>query len=242
MAQRGLCSRREADRLIAEGKVLVDGELAPPKGMMVDPHAQISFSADGKEDLDARLTVILNKPRGYVSHLPEEGQEEARVLLRTDRYRGDLKGGDLDDLCKRVAEASVAGRLDRSSRGLLVFSTDGVVAKFLTSGGVHSKKYLVQPKQRPSDDQVKELNELRKLLHWKILPMEVYRAPKDRLVFVLKEGKKHQIREACHHVGLEISDLYRVMMGPIELGPLQEGCWREISAEEREAIVEGPQE
>jgi len=240
MAQRGLCSRREADRLIADGKVYVNGELAPPTGMMVEVGAEIGFSDGGQEELESKVTVILNKPRGMVSHLPEEDQEEACVLLRPDRYRGELQGRELDDLCQQLLVASVAGRLDRSSRGLLIFSTDGVVAKHLTTGGGHAKKYLVKPKTVASDGQIKELNAMRRLLHWNILPMEIYRAPNDRLVFVLKEGKKHQIREACYQVGLEISDLYRVQMGPLELGPLPEGCWREISKEEREDVVEGP--
>jgi 23S rRNA pseudouridine2604 synthase len=240
MAQRGLCSRREADRLISEGKVYVDGELAPPTGMMVDEDVKISLSEGGKGELESKVTVILNKPRGLVSHLPEEDQEEASVLLRADRYRGELRGKALDQLCKKMDSLSVAGRLDRSSRGMLIFSNDGVVAKHLTMGGHHFKKYLVKPKELATAKQVKELNSMRRLLHWNILPMEVYPAPNERLVFVLNEGKKHQIREACYAVGLEVSDLYRVQMGPIELGPLAEGCWRELSSDEREDVVAGP--
>jgi len=238
LAIRGLCSRREADRLIESGKVLVDGRVAPPKGMMVEEGVDIRISESGQLDLDAKITVMLNKPRGIVSHHPEEGQEEARSLLRPDRYRGELQGKALEELCQAAQSASVAGRLDRSSRGIIVFSNDGVVAKCLTSGGLHAKKYMVMPKSQASEEQIVELNALRQILHWRIRPMEVYRAPKDRLIFVLMEGKKHQIREACYHVGLEVSDLCRVQMGPLELGALQEGCWREITPLERERVLD----
>lgn len=232
LAERGLCSRREGDRLISAGSVRVDGEVAVV-GLRVRPDAVVAIDGAGQEELAKRETVILHKPRGYVSHLPQDDQREAKELIREQRqWREDPKA-ELPD----VARLSVAGRLDRSSRGLLILSSDGRVVKAITGSWRHAKKYLVECQTRAEDDQLSGLQEMRRLGQESILPMEVTRLKGRRLRFVLREGKKHQIREACHQVGLEVSDLYRVQMGPLELGALPEGRWRWLSAGELQSLI-----
>jgi 23S rRNA pseudouridine2604 synthase len=241
LAQRGLCSRREADALIAKGMVLVNGEIVTEMGMKFPSSSEVSLVQEGEKLLDQRWVAILNKPRGYVSQLAEEGQMDAHVLITRDRYQGNTDL-NIDHVLETSHKAPVAGRLDRSSRGLLMFSTDGRIVREITQGGRWAKKYLVECTGPATDAQIESLNQMRILGEWKLKPMFVSRLSEKRLRFELREGKKHQIREVCHSVGLDVSDLYRVSVGPIELGPLLEGRWRLLNAEEIETLLtsQGP--
>lgn len=235
MAHQGLCSRREADKLIESGQVLVDGQ-AVEMGAKYPASAVVEILEAGTQQLESKWTIILNKPRGYVSQLPQDDQRDAHDLILPQRCDGDRK--DLDRICIEAPKAAVAGRLDRSSRGLLIFSTDGRIVTAITQGGTFAKKYLVECTEDVSEEHIRALNNMRRLNDWKLKPMEVSRLDKRRLRFVLREGKKHQIREVCHAVGQDVRDLYRVSVGPIELGPLPEGRWRKLSPKEVELLVQ----
>ena len=239
LAQRGLCSRREADDLIAKGLVLLNGEVVTQLGCRVAANSRLELNREGTQALEQRWVAILNKPRNYVSQLAEEGQIDAHVLLTRDRFYGD-SATPLDHVMESCHQAPLAGRLDRSSRGLLIFSTDGRVVREITQGGRWAKKYLVECTGPVSDEQITGLGELRELGEWKLKPMLVSRLGERRLRFELREGKKHQIREVCHAVGLDVSDLYRVSVGPIELGTLPEGRWRLLSEAEILAVISAP--
>ena len=236
LAQRGLCSRREADDLISKGLVLLNGEVVTQMGLRVPINSPLVLKREGTQVLDQRWVAILNKPRNYVSQLAEEGQIDAHILLTRDRFQGD-PSTPLDHVMESCHQAPLAGRLDRSSRGLLIFSTDGRVVREITQGGRWAKKYLVECTGSVSDQQVEALCNLRELGEWKLKPMIVSRLGDRRLRFELREGKKHQIREVCHAVGLDVSDLYRVSVGPIELGSLAEGRWRLLTEEEISAVI-----
>jgi 23S rRNA pseudouridine2604 synthase len=237
LAQKGLCSRREADALIAKGLVLVNGTVADQMGVKVPPDSDLTLKSEGSAELEQRWVAILNKPRNYVSQLAEEGQLDAHVLLTRDRFQGD-SATPLDHVMQTCHQAPLAGRLDRSSRGLLIFSTDGRVVREITQGGRWAKKYLVECTGPVSDEQLEKLNALRVLGEWKLKPMLVSRLGERRLRFELREGKKHQIREVCHAVDLDVSDLYRVSVGPIELGSLSEGRWRLLTEAEIEVLLQ----
>jgi 23S rRNA pseudouridine2604 synthase len=236
MAHRGLCSRREADALIAAGRVRLNGELVSV-GSKVDPNVEISIDGEGEAELENKWVIMLNKPRGYVSHLAQEDQRPASDLVTLQRMEGALHPL-VERICREAPTAAVAGRLDRSSRGLLLMCTDGRVVSAVTRDGHFPKKYLVECTTDVSDAQIKALLEMRRLNTWKLRPMEVSRLGPRRLRFVLREGKKHQIREVCHAVDLDVRDLYRVSVGPLELGPLADGQWRMLNRDELSLLLE----
>jgi len=242
MAARGLCSRREAERLIDAGCVLVDGEPVTAQGAKAAPDADIRVTGDGLGVLGGRSTVLLHKPIGIVSTQPEPGQKPAWRLLRGNTRRGPIDTGVERRIVDDPQSLSVAGRLDRASRGLLVMTQDGTVARRIIGGQGVEKEYLVRTAEPASDGQLHKLNGAMRLDGQPLLPMRVSRVDPDTLRFVLIEGKKHQIRRVLRTVGLEVTDLFRVAVGPLRLGDLPEGCWRvateaEIAALQRDGRV-----
>ena len=231
MAERGLCSRREAERLIAAGQVLVNGVVTSVQGSKARPDAEITIAAAGRDTLDTKLTVVLHKPIGIVSTQPEPGQTPAWKLL-TRR----AASGITEDLLERVTAAphtfSVAGRLDRASRGLLVLTQDGTVAKRIIGGHSVKKTYVVETAEEVRSTQVEKLGGRLTLDDEPLLPMKVDRIAPRRLRFVLVEGRKHQIRRVCRRVGLNVTDLFREAVGPFTIGDLAEGLWRMASEAE----------
>ncbi|MDX2169196.1 MAG: pseudouridine synthase [Deltaproteobacteria bacterium] len=236
MAARGLCSRREAERLIDAGCVLVDGEVVRQQGAKAADDARIEISGAGEALLGGRETVIVNKPIGLVSTQPEPGQTPAWTLITAATQRGAIDRAQRDQIIAAARELSVAGRLDRASRGLLVLTQDGTVARRIIGGNGVEKAYLVAVTPAPRDEQIRKLNGPLRLDGVALRPMRVTRAGAEGLRFVLVEGRKHQIRRCCRTVGLEVTDLQRIAVGPLRLGDLPEGCWRVVSTEEIELL------
>lgn len=232
MAARGLCSRREAERLIDAGCVLVDGVVVPAQGAKALPEADIRISEGGGALLGGRATVLLHKPIGIVSTQPEPGQTPAWTLLRAETRRGPIDAAAERALLAAPWELSVAGRLDRASRGLLVLTQDGTVARRIIGGNGVEKEYRVATNAPASDGQLRKLNGPLQLDGSALRPMRVGRVDERTLRFVLVEGKKHQIRRCCRMVGLQVTDLLRVAVGPLALADLPPGGWRLASADE----------
>ncbi len=232
MAARGLCSRREAERLIDAGCVVVDGEVVRQQGAKAADDARIEISGAGERLLGGRATVVLNKPVGLVSPPPEAGQTLAWPLIRAASLRGDVDAAARESILADPQDLAVAGRLDRASRGLLVLTQDGTVARRIIGGNGVEKAYLVSVAPAPRDEQIRKLNGPMRLEGAELRPMQVTRAGSEGLRFVLVEGKKHQIRRCCRTVGLDVTDLQRIAVGPLRLGDLPEGCWRVASEEE----------
>ena len=232
LGQTGVCSRREADALIADGLVSIDGEVVTDAGRKIEPGQTLTLSERAESALAAGVTIVMHKPLGYVSGQPEPDKIPA-VRLLTDANR-------IGDGETPAADASLPpiGRLDEDSRGLLMLSSDGVVAKAVI--GPESKldkEYLVRV---AGDVTEKKLNLLRhgimldgrQLKHARVSRME-----QQRLRFILTEGRNRQIRRMCEHADLDVIDLIRVRIGPIQLDNLPEGAWRMLTAEERVALV-----
>jgi len=232
MAARGLCSRREAERLIEAACVLVDGAVVSQQGAKAAVAAHIEITAAGRRLLGGRATIVLNKPLGIVSTQPEAGQTPAWKLVRAAAQRGAADPAATAAMLADPESLAVAGRLDRASRGLLVMTQDGTVARRIIGGNGVEKAYVVRVEPPPRDEQIRKLNGAMRLDGVPLLPMHVVRAGASGLRFILVEGKKHQIRRCCHTVGLEVTDLQRVAVGPLRLGDLPEGCWRLASDEE----------
>ncbi len=231
MAARGLCSRREAERLIEAGCVTVDGVVVAAQGAKALPSADIRITG-AADVLGERLTVVLHKPVGVVSALPEPGQTPAWRLVRRDTRRGPIAAAAERRLLAEAANLSVAGRLDRASRGLLVLTQDGTVARRIIGGHQVEKVYLVRTAEPATDGQLRKLNGPMRLDGVALQPMRVTRHDAETLRFVLVEGRKHQIRRCCRTVGLNVTDLFRIAVGPLRLGDLPEGCWRLATPDE----------
>lgn len=232
MAERGLCSRREADELIAKGWVKVDGQIVDQLGTRIDPDAEIELAREAQTKLDRLVTIILHKPIGYVSGQPENNYEPAVRLITPasqEREPGDpkLERSHFDGLAP-------AGRLDIDSQGLLIFTQNGQMAKHLIGESSDvEKEYLVRVRGELSEQDLRLLNHGLELDGEKLRPAQVSWANEDQLKFILREGKKRQIRRMCEMVGLEVTGLKRVRVGRVMLGRLPEGKWRFLRPNEK---------
>jgi len=223
MAQRGMCSRREAERLIEVGSVQVNGVVMREQGCKAPYDAEIILNAHGSRRLAAHTTVVLHKPVGIVSTQPEEHQTAAWTLLTADRAWGDNDGEALSRVLAKPWTMAVSGRLDLESRGLLLLTQNGVLAKRLTGGNSVSKHYLVSVDRQVRPEDLQRLRGAWTLDGHDLLPMQVNQAGPRELRFSLIEGRKHQIRRVCLECGLEVVDLLREGIGPWRLGKLPEG-------------------
>jgi len=234
LGQTGVCSRREAEALIAAGMVSIDGEAVTDAGRKIEPGQTLTLNDRGEAALASGVTILIHKPLGYVSGQPEPDKIPA-VRLLTEANRVGEGAVPAED-----ASLPPIGRLDEDSRGLLMLSSDGVVAKAVIGPQSHlDKEYLVRVE---GDVTEKKLALLRRglMLDGRILKYaKVSRMEQNRLRFILTEGRNRQIRRMCEMVDLEVVDLLRIRVGPIQLNNLPEGKWRMISAEEREALISG---
>jgi 23S rRNA pseudouridine2604 synthase len=201
LAHRGVCSRREAEALIAAGRVRIDGETVEDPGRKILPGQTLEVR-DG-DDAAEVVTILVHKPPGLVSAHPEPGQSEARSLVTAERAQdGELPPPD--DL-----SLPPAGRLDRESRGLLVLTSDGVVARALISPvSTLKKEYQVRVAGTLTPERI-----------------------------ALTEGRNRQIRRMCELVDLRVTDLQRSRIGPLSLDGLPEGSWRFLTPAERRDLL-----
>ncbi len=233
MAELGLCSRREADEYIAKGWVKVDGVVIDVLGSKVTPDQTITLEPSAKAAQADRVTVLINKPVGYVSAQAEDGYQPAVVLFKPENHwEGDESG-------IRFAPAhyrglAPAGRLDIDSVGLLVLTQDGRVAKHLIGENSEvEKEYLVRVSGTLSEQDLRRLNHGLSLDGAALKPAKVWWQNEDQLRFILKEGKKRQIRRMCEMVGLEVLGLKRIRIGQVMLGNLPTGQWRYLAPTEK---------
>ena len=225
IASRGLCSRRQAEQWITEGRVTLNGMTAQ-LGQTADPDAD-TILVDGKAlpGLQKKVYLMLNKPRGYVTTLSDEkGRKNAAQLV--------------ENCGQRVYPV---GRLDMDSEGLLLFTNDGEFANLL----MHPKHEVNKTYQVWVTGYTQE-NE--QLLRQPIkLDGYMIREPKVRLVYqegcravlevVIHEGRNRQVRRMCQAANMEVVRLKRIAEGKLKLGQLKPGAWRYLSAEEIEILL-----
>lgn len=230
MSERGICSRREADEYIARGWVFVEGLRISELGTKVMPDVIVKLDRAAEATQSGRMTVLLNKPIGYVSSQPEPGYKPAIVLvLPENQMQGELTEFKREHL----KELAPAGRLDIDSTGLLVLTQDGRVAKQLIGEDSEmEKEYLVRVEGKLADIDLKRLNHGLSLDGKALKPAKVRWQNEDQLNFVLREGKKRQIRRMCELVGLRVVGLKRIRIGRVMLGDLPIGQWRYLRADE----------
>jgi 23S rRNA pseudouridine2604 synthase len=231
MADLGMCSRREADRYIERGWVLVDGKPVLSPGIRVTPAQTITLAPPAAQRVESAVTVILNKPVGYVS-MPadEKGYPPAASLITPENFHGDEHSGRLPDRARLAA----AGRLDIDSTGLLVLTSDGRVARRLIGPGWDvEKEYLVKVMGETDREGLDLLRHGLELDGVALKPATVEVMDDYLLKFVLTEGRKRQIRRMCEQVGLKVTTLKRVRVGNVALGGLPLGTWRYLGANEQ---------
>ena len=230
LGQSGVCSRREAEALIEKGLVSIDGETVTDTGRKILPGQTLTLSDGGQA---APLSVVLHKPMGIVSAQPEAGQTPAvRLLTRAALV------GESPSIPDRDTRLAPLGRLDMDSRGLLLLSEDGVLAKAII--GPQSdleKEYLVRVTGRVTPEKVARLCHGLTMDGRELKPAKVSVVQGQELRFILKEGRNRQIRRMCELVGLHVMDLVRIRIGSLRLGDLPEGRWRVLTGAERAGLI-----
>lgn len=226
IAESGYCSRRKAEELISANRVTVNGR--PCKlGDKALPKDIISIDGENlyipkKKDM---YYIMLHKPRGYVTTMSDELDRKCVIDL-------------LDGIDERVYPI---GRLDRNSEGLLLFTNDGKFANDIMHPSKHiTKTYRVTVRPDISDEQLIQLSEGVEIDGKKTLPCTITVLDKQpgRVVMqmVIKEGRNRQIRKMCEAVGLEVARLKRTAIGPVKLGMLKPGEYRELKPDELRAL------
>jgi len=232
MSELGLCSRREADEWIAKGWVRVDGQVISELGTKIRPDQAITIERGAQQQQQMWVTILLNKPIGYVSGQAEDGYQPAVVLVKPEtRWREDRSAIRFDP--RQLRGLAPAGRLDIDSTGLMVLTQDGRIAKQLIGEDSDvEKEYLVRVQGTLSAADLKRLNHGLSLDGQMLRPATVWWQNDNQLRFVLNQGRKRQIRRMCELVGLKVIGLKRVRIGRVMLGDLPVGQWRYLHPDE----------
>ena len=240
----GYCSRREADEWIAKGWVRVN-DVVVETGVIVGPNDRIAIDPRAVDSQARRATFVIHKPVGFVSSQAEDGHANAASLLSA-RSQWDQDSSGLHFSSGMLRGLAPAGRLDIDSTGLLVLTQDGRVARHIIGEDSEvEKEYLVRVHWveggAPVTENVEAVFPAERLAQLRfglaldgqaLLPAEVEWLNPEQLRFVLREGKKRQIRRMCEAVGLKVVGLKRVRIGRLRLGHLPVGQWRFLREDE----------
>lgn len=231
LSQRGICSRREADRFIEAGQISVNGEIITVLGTKISEDADIKLLAKAQKTQNSKITILLNKPMGYVSTQSEKNYPEAIDLVRSENQFKKGKGSSFNPAILR--KLAVAGRLDIDSKGLLLLTQDGALAKkIIGKDSIIEKEYLVRVQGELKEQTLRKLMKGLSLDGEPLKPAKVEVLEEGLLKMTLIEGKKRQIRRMCELIGLQVVNLKRVRIGNVNLADLPEGKWRYLSPKE----------
>ncbi|MCQ2487177.1 MAG: rRNA pseudouridine synthase [Clostridia bacterium] len=225
MAECGVASRRASEELINKGRVVVNGKKAKV-GDKVDPKKDVILVDGERIRIEEELYyIMLNKPRGFISTMKDEQGRKCVAQL-------------VEDVPARVFPV---GRLDKDSEGLLLFTNDGEFANNMTHPTRHvSKLYRVTVKQRVTEDMINTMMTGMVIDGKQTLPADVRVLVQEPNRTVLEisicEGRNRQIRKMCEGLGLEVARLKRIAIGPVKLGMLKQGDWRELKPSEVKAL------
>lgn len=220
LSEAGVCSRREADRLIESGKVTVDGVTAQ-MGMRVTARQIVKVGKKTVSKQDEMIVLAVNKPKGIVC---TEDQRERDSIVRFLNY---------------PVRVTYAGRLDKDSRGLLLMTNNGdIINQMMRAANRHEKEYKVTVDKEITEQFIKKMSEGVPILDTVTRPCTVKKIGKYTFSIILTQGLNRQIRRMCAAFGYEVKDLVRIRIMNIRLGSLKEGAYRKLTDEELEELYE----
>ena len=220
LSEAGVCSRREADRLIESGKVTVDGVTAQ-MGMRVTAGQIVKVAKKTVSKQDEMIVLAVNKPKGIVC---TEDQRERDSIVRFLNY---------------PVRVTYAGRLDKDSRGLLLMTNNGdIINQMMRAANRHEKEYKVTVDKEITEQFIKKMSEGVPILDTVTRPCTVKKIGKYTFSIILTQGLNRQIRRMCAAFGYEVKDLVRIRIMNIRLGSLKEGAYRKLTDEELEELYE----
>lgn len=217
LANCGICSRREADKLIEEKKVLVNGQVAQ-MGMLVDGSEEILCDGRLVKGEEPKVVLLYNKPAGVVC---TEKDVHAERTIRTE--------------VNYPVRVTYAGRLDKDSRGLLILTNDGdLIEEMMRGANGHEKEYLVQVNRPVSTADLKKMEEGLWLEELEVTtkPCQIKKIGDRSFRMILTQGLNRQIRRMCRAMNYRVVSLKRLRVVNLELGDLPEGQLREATEEE----------
>ena len=218
LSEAGVCSRREADRLIESGKVTVDGVTAQ-MGMRVTAGQIVKVGKKTVSKQDEMIVLAVNKPKGIVC---TEAQSERDSIVRFLNY---------------PVRVTYAGRLDKDSRGLLLMTNNGdIINQMMRAANRHEKEYKVTVDKEITEQFIKKMSEGVPILDTVTRPCTVKKIGKYTFSIILTQGLNRQIRRMCAAFGYEVKDLVRIRIMNIRLGSLKEGAYRKLTDEELEEL------
>ena len=214
LSEAGVCSRREADRLIETGRVTVDGQRAQT-GMRIVPGQVVKVGNKVVSKQDEMIVLAVNKPRGIVC---TEERRERDSIVRFLNY---------------PVRVTYIGRLDKDSHGLLLMTNNGdIINKMMRAANKHEKEYKVTVDKEITEDFLKKMAAGVPILDTVTRPCTVKKIGKYTFYIILTQGLNRQIRRMCEALGYEVKDLLRVRVMNITLDGLKDGQYRKLTDQE----------
>ncbi|MDD4112547.1 MAG: pseudouridine synthase [Herbinix sp.] len=218
LSDAGLCSRREADKYVEEGKVKIDG-IKAVIGSKVKPENRVTFRGKPVQNKERRVLIAFNKPVGIVS--TTSSKEPDNIV----------------DFINYPTRIFPIGRLDKESEGLILLTNDGdIVNSILRERYGHDKEYIVTVNKEITKEFVKQMSEGVPILDTVTKPCEITVIDKNRFKIILTQGLNRQIRRMCEHLGYRVVRLVRLRIMNITLGRLKSGTWRNVTSKEMEEL------
>lgn len=223
LAECGVCSRREADRLVEQGRVKING-LPATAGSQVQPEDRVEVNGNVLQQKAQKVVLAYYKPIGVTC---TENDRHAKIpVTKALQYKERL---------------TYAGRLDRESEGLLIMTNDGtLIQKMMKASQYHEKEYLVKVHKEVTDDFLKKLSQgvYLKELEQTTRPCVTEKIGKYTFRIILTQGLNRQIRRMCQQYGYQVKELKRVRVVNVELGSLKSGEYREVVGKEKEKLYQ----
>lgn len=220
LSEAGVCSRREADRLIESGQVSVDGKRAD-MGMKVSPGQTVKVGRKTVSRSEEMVVLAVNKPKGIVC---TEERRERSSIIRFLNY---------------PVRITYVGRLDKDSRGLLLMTNNGdIINKMMRAGNRHEKEYKVTVDKELTPAFIEKMSNGVPILDTVTRPCTVKKIGKYTFTIILTQGLNRQIRRMCEALGYQVKDLVRTRIMNIELGRLREGEYRKLTDRELNELYE----
>ena len=226
LSDAGVCSRREADRLIESGRVTVDGKMASP-GTKVEPGQEVRIGKKVIKNHTEKIVLAVNKPAGIVC---TEDKKEKKTIIRYQNY---------------PVRVTYAGRLDKDSEGLLIMTNDGdLINGMMRARYGHEKEYKVTVNQPITDEFVYKMAsgvriiDREKKMDVITRPCKVEKIGKYTFTIILTQGLNRQIRRMCDALGYKVTRLVRVRIMNVKLGGLKTGAVRKLTEQELKELYE----